>query len=438
MFISISLLTYIHSSRHDSDNTKPRTEKEIRDNNKYIIDLFLAAFTRVAPTNSNSTSTFNSPPLASDLLIPIVASIGNNDVYPHNILDPGPNEQLNAFLYIWKSIIPEDQLHTFQEGGWYVVEVIPGALRVLALNTMYFFKSNAAVDGCQGVDEPGRGQMEWMEVQLQRARMAGVKIYITGHVPPKKKNYFPSCWKMYGQLSLKYQDVIIGHLYGHMNMDHFFLMSKEEIDGIEIESLSQDAPDDRPAESSFDDLMIGDRKYLEQLFEQYSSVQPDDDGSRHVVINVSPPVVPNFHPTFRVFHYDMRNLPESNKKEVVPVGYTQYFANLTKWNPERKRDDSDDDGSEDEDEDEDKGENLDEDSLSQRKRKKKKKRNPSGHLEYEIEYSTAHSYGMLNLSCQSWLDMARRLASQGRSGEGIWRQYVERMFVQTRNGSEWA
>lgn len=30
--------------------------------------------------------------------VPIVPSLGNNDVYPHNIMEPGPNRVTQEFL----------------------------------------------------------------------------------------------------------------------------------------------------------------------------------------------------------------------------------------------------------------------------------------------------------------------------------------------------
>ncbi|RUS27408.1 Metallo-dependent phosphatase-like protein [Jimgerdemannia flammicorona] len=411
------------NARHDSDNRRPRTKKEILNSNRYITTRFLETF---APTSRLSPSNITRQP---ETCCPIVASIGNNDVYPHNILDSGPkNPTLNAFLGIWEAFIPEEQVHTFQEGGWYSVDVIPGLLKVLSLNTMYFYKSNAAVDGCDDHDDPGTQEIEWIEAELQKAEKNHMKVYLTGHVPPKRKNYFPSCWHKYGKLSLKYRHVIIGHLFGHVNLDHFFLLSKKEIEGHKISRQPEAVPEDweRTNRSAFALPVSGDlatqysdsppelqlggaRQYLEQLFEQYSSIKSGEDGAHHVVINISPSVVPTFNPTFRIFHYEVQESAQKNQRGVVPLGYTQYFANLTKWNEKAK-------GTEEEDADAD---------IS----------NPPPwlHVEYEVEYSTMESYGMRDLSVASWLKVARELGD----GKSLWRDYVRRMYVQTRNGLKW-
>lgn len=43
---------------------------------------------------------------------------------------------------IWKSFVPFHSYQVFQRGAYYSVEVIPDALAVISLNTMYFFASN--------------------------------------------------------------------------------------------------------------------------------------------------------------------------------------------------------------------------------------------------------------------------------------------------------
>jgi endopolyphosphatase len=87
------------------------------------------------------------------------------------------------------------------------------------------------VDGCQDhSNDPGALQMDWLEVQLMEYRERGMQVWLTGHVPPHMGHYFDNCCKLslsrrpsssrpdlrYGDLALRYQDTIVGHLYGHM------------------------------------------------------------------------------------------------------------------------------------------------------------------------------------------------------------------------------
>jgi endopolyphosphatase len=47
---------------------------------------------------------------------------------------------------IWKHFIPTASRKTFEIGGYYSVEVVPGELAVISLNTLYFFESNTGKD----------------------------------------------------------------------------------------------------------------------------------------------------------------------------------------------------------------------------------------------------------------------------------------------------
>jgi endopolyphosphatase len=72
----------------------------------------------------------------NDFVIPIVPTFGNNDIMPHNIFTNGPNRWTMKYLDIWRKFIPEAQRHQFQQGGWFSVELIPGKLAAISLNTM--------------------------------------------------------------------------------------------------------------------------------------------------------------------------------------------------------------------------------------------------------------------------------------------------------------
>lgn len=63
--------------RHDIDRLLPRTPQEIFESNTMMVDKML----EVIPRD-----------------IPIVPSLGNNDIYPHNVLAAGPNRITEHFL----------------------------------------------------------------------------------------------------------------------------------------------------------------------------------------------------------------------------------------------------------------------------------------------------------------------------------------------------
>ncbi|KAI8575382.1 hypothetical protein K450DRAFT_215845 [Umbelopsis ramanniana AG] len=392
------------SARHDSDNSLRRTKEEIYDVNKNMSLLMY--------------NTFSQSPLSSKKSIPIIPTFGNNDIYPHNILYGGNKGKrvFEKFLDIWKPFIPKDQYETFLTGGYFAVDVVPNHLKVISLNTMYFYNSNAAVDSCSKKSSPGHQQLEWLQKQLRQTKKEGTKIVIIGHVPPIPKAYYSSCYRQYSKLALKYDGVISGHLYGHLNMDHFLILGDED--------TTKHGNQHEEAALADDTISINRNipKYLKALRDSYRSVNYVNDGKvHHAVINISPSVIPEMNPTFRIFRY------EADEKASTfgdLVGYTQWFANLTHWNTHQPKHNA-------------KlilqGENH---VLSSRKGHKDDNNNDNAnipYLEYEVEYDTLEDYKMEDLSTDSWLSLARDLGGEGHTSEELWNNYAYRMFVQSKD-----
>jgi endopolyphosphatase len=75
--------------------------------------------------------------------------------------------------------------------------------------------------------------MEWLRIQLQILRDRGLKAILMGHVPPArvdgKESWDETCWQKYTLWQRQFRDVIVGNLYGHMNIDHFMLQDFDQI-----------------------------------------------------------------------------------------------------------------------------------------------------------------------------------------------------------------
>ncbi|GAB5590600.1 Endopolyphosphatase [Umbelopsis nana] len=379
------------NARHDSDSNHPRTRKEIYKLNQRVADLM------------EKTFGFNPSGDADQHYVPIVPSFG------------GPtNPTIRRFLDIWRPFIPYDQLHTFQMGGYFAVDVIPGKIRVLALNTLYFYNSNAAVDGCDVEGDPGKDHMDWLDAQLELARQLKLKVHVTGHVPPRPKAYYGSCLRAYTRITQKYSDIILGHWYGHVNMDHFILLDDE--DGNEAKGMSileqmhelKDIP-----------------SYLEELHNRYKRASTSN-ATNQVVVNISPSVLPVYLPTFRIIHYDVDDIQSPTFGNLH--GYSQYYSNVTYWNEHQPKSVANDFDQDDE--------SVDADTASIRKSSpqrttKKPKQGPMPYIEYELEYTTKKDLGMKDLSGESWMDLARRLTRKDEESKKFWRSYIDKIFVQT-------
>jgi endopolyphosphatase len=447
------------------------------------------------------------------LTIPVVPTLGNNDILPHNILLPGPNKWLRYYTDIWKKFIPEEQKHSFEFGGWFYVEVIPNELAVFSLNTLYFFDRNAAVDDCTTPSEPGYKQMEWLRIQLEFMRRRGMKAILMGHVPParteSKKLWDETCWQKYTLWLRQYRDVVTGSVFGHMNIDHFLLRDAKEVGGLSDSLDTREAMEDELTAQSTSD-------YLQEMRTEWSKIvrppsgkangeskgkkkHSDPWGERYQVSLVGPSIVPNYFPTLRVVEYnitglektpvwadnvgqnlspvldqeeeqtslDLRDLsdveteqrkknkhkggkkhkkPNKDKKPKDPkvgvpnppdktsppgpayssqtlsfTSYTQYFANLTHINNDIMPNDR-----------EKESEAISEDSwvdwlLKWRKGKHgdKKPKDPKPHpkdFQFEVEYDTKTDklYKLSDLTVNSFVDLAYRMAppTKGKKGKG--------------------
>ncbi|KAA8625177.1 endopolyphosphatase [Pyrenophora tritici-repentis] len=305
--------------------------------------------------------------------IPIVPTFGNNDILPHNIFTSGPNRWTTKYLDIWRGFIPEAQRHQFQQGGWFSVEVIPGKLATISLNTIYFFTSNSAVDGCAKKHEPGYEHMEWLRIQLQLLRERGMKAILMGHVPPArvdgKESWDETCWQKYALFERQFRDVIVGNLFGHMNIDHFMLQDFESIEkdtenghmGVSVRSATSGNEvelfeDGEVTVASATDYLLNLRqawaqlpappvKSNKKLRTKYSDEEEEEEeeqedtvwdwlasmvsrsskdrkeerkkylekiggqyAERYAVTHVAPSIVPNYFPTLRIIEYNITGL----------------------------------------------------------------------------------------------------------------------------------
>ena len=473
----------------------PRTEQQVTELNELLVTKFLEVF--------GKDDKIDDPDPTNDLKIPVIPSFGNNDIMPHNIFTPGPNKWTRKYLDIWKKLIPEEQRHGFARGGWFSVEVIPQRLTVFSLNTLYFFDSNTAVDGCAAKSEPGYEQMEWLRIQLQFLRQRNMKAILMGHVPParteSKQSWDETCWQKYTLWMQQYRDVIVGSLYGHMNIDHFMLqdfkdISKKALKGKQ-QSLSRTALDDEMTIQSSADYLTelrsdwsqipdppkvksinGSRidsflNMIDDLTKSIKRKKSKEDkfldaiggewAERYSLSLIAPSVVPNYFPTMRVVEYNISNLnaislpmspdqrdsssmqaqdarendsfetlgeeagenkrkkhkskkphfkvPKPPSKSAPPgpaylpqtlswLGYTQYYANLTRINNDFTGD---------------RGDVSDQRWHEGKHSGKRPKESRKHHKKfaYAIEYSTKNdsTFGLQDLSVRSYIDLAGRI-----------------------------
>ncbi|CCG25150.1 Phm5 protein [Candida orthopsilosis Co 90-125] len=318
--------------RHDNDRNYPRTEQNIFEMNEHVSKLMYETFKK------------NDTP---ELEIDLIPSLGNNDVYPHNLFSIGPTLQTRELFQIWQRFIPQSQLHTFNRGAYFFKEVIPGQLAILSINTLYLFQSNPLVDNCDKRKQPGYKLFEWLGYVLKELRARNMKVWLTGHVPPNEKNYDLTCLRKYIVWIYEFRDIIVGGLYGHMNLDHFIpldsvaayksirnsqkkqkpkqlemfeVFNEEYYDDLETEALGETSFY-QTLDEKFDDSFFRVQggvpsnkvEYMNTVREEvYAKIKgkrkSGDYAERYSISHVGSSIVPTFNPGLRVWEYNITNL----------------------------------------------------------------------------------------------------------------------------------
>ncbi|KHC62914.1 endopolyphosphatase [Candida albicans P75016] len=328
------------SARHDNDREYPRTRQHIFNMNKEISDKFVTL-----------TSESDGQPL--------IYPVSNNDIMPHNLMDTGPSLQTRELFEAWRPFIPQVQMHTYLMGAYYFQEVIPNQLAVLSLNTMYWFDSNPMVDDCDNKGDPGYKLFEWLGYVLKEMRARNMKVWLCGHVPPNEKNYDTTCLRKYIAWTHEYRDVIVGGLYGHMNLDHFI-----PLDSVQAyKSIQKDFKDEFKQKSVFsvedeDVLALEDSNlykaldenfsdkffrvtggvpnnkvtYLETLREElYAPLKGKKKSGEHFerysIAHVTASIIPTFNPGMRVWEYNITDL-EDKLQQVKFEPWDKFFAGV--------------------------------------------------------------------------------------------------------------
>lgn len=340
--------------RHDNDRMHPRTEEAIFDQNEETTELIFNQF---------RDEDLGEVPV---LKFPIIPSLGNNDVYPHNMCALGPTLFTRKFFNIWERLIPHSQMHTFVRGGFFFQEVIPDHLAVLSINTLYLFSSNPLVDNCDKRKQPGYKFFQWLGYVLKELRSRNMKVWVTGHVPPNNKNFEWTCLRKFTAWMYEYRDIIIGNLYGHMNLDHFFALDAvEAYRSIEDDygkfGFCYSLPDEwetrqtKEGEKSNIRSFFGPRSgppsnkvaFMESVRQSYASMKKGRKGGieseRYTIAHVGTSVVPTFNPGMRIWEYNITGLPELiQSKTSLFSNWSQFFREVEERLEEETEDDYND------------------------------------------------------------------------------------------------
>lgn len=154
--------------------------------------------------------------------IPIVPSVGNNDVVPDYYLDlEEPDEMLKMVTGGLGHLLGNDTAN-FLKGGYYARKV-SSRLTILSLNTILYSTNHQP----PSTQKDPLGQFLWLVQQLRQASQSNTTVYIMGHIPPTvgsychtqlwQEHYLDRYYAIVGQFS----HVVKGQLFGHLHSDEF-------------------------------------------------------------------------------------------------------------------------------------------------------------------------------------------------------------------------
>ncbi|KAF8591358.1 sphingomyelin phosphodiesterase [Ramaria rubella] len=167
--------------------------------------------------------------MAAKVGSPVYGAIGNHDTSPVNAF-PRTDTQttLNAQWVFniqsagwrqWIGAAAATELdHT---SGSYAV-VVPGLdLRVISINTQYWYPQNFWLYDTDNMPVDPNGILAFMVRQLQASEDAGQRAWIIGHIPAGKADAFHDQSNYYDQIVQRYKNTIAGHFFGHSHKDQF-------------------------------------------------------------------------------------------------------------------------------------------------------------------------------------------------------------------------
>ncbi|KAI9207595.1 Metallo-dependent phosphatase-like protein [Polychytrium aggregatum] len=376
-------------TRHDRDNNLPVKKGEPTEQNENVVSFLTSAF---------NTSR-----------VQVVPAIGNWDVWPHNSLKAGPNDVLDGLYEIWKPFLKgsskaekKDIAASFKRGGYHHRELVPGALDVIATNSLYWYSDNPEIPDCVPLSrslsdyalkkskEPGDVELQWLVTKLTHIREAGKKVMIVGHIAPTdasgEPSYRKNCYEWYSQISGEFSDVILGQLFGHINQDILTVL---------VKSAWQ-----RPkAESQYRFMPITSSVLFQ---ERYAFPQWNIVGFYHT----SPSIVPVFNPGFRAGSLAITN---DGTNQSFIQHYAQYHLDLEAANRQWDREHAD--------------------PPPRKKPGKARFQNDSEPFQYQVDCHSLEDFGMQRMDPQSVGRLLARMGSSSTKSSTLIRQYKACMTI---------
>ncbi|GJF00288.1 sphingomyelin phosphodiesterase [Phanerochaete sordida] len=177
---------------------------------------------------TNDLAAFNAE-MAAKLKGPIFPAIGNHDSVPVNSFPRNTTVTTIGSQFVfdtqsagWAQFIgAAAAAEVDHNSGSYSVVVSGMNLRIISVNTQYWYKQNFWVYDSDTQQPDPNGLLAFMVQELQAAEDAGQRAFIIGHMPMGKEDALNDQSNYYNQITQRYKNTIAAQFFGHSHKDQF-------------------------------------------------------------------------------------------------------------------------------------------------------------------------------------------------------------------------
>ncbi|CAG8514318.1 22627_t:CDS:10 [Racocetra persica] len=167
---------------------------------------------------------------------PFFPVIGNHESAPVNSFPTSSISDIASVSWLystlssqWNDWLSDDVLESIEKNGFYSAKLPKYKLRVLGINTNYFYKLNLWLLMRPREEWDPEWMLKWVVNQLDEAEKLGEKVWILGHMSALDQDSFPSIGVYFSQIVARYKDTIVGQFYGHSHWDEFNVIYDKSI-----------------------------------------------------------------------------------------------------------------------------------------------------------------------------------------------------------------
>lgn len=157
----------------------------------------------------------------------VYGTAGNHEANPTNAFQPSSVGDDSQWVYDvlsgeWARWIDNEEVTEADAGGRYSAKYADGNLRIISLNTNFYYRQNYWMYQKNWIQDPN-DQLAWLVTELDAAEQAGESVFIIGHMPFGDTDSFHEGSHYLDQVVNRYSATISAMFFGHTHVDAFQL-----------------------------------------------------------------------------------------------------------------------------------------------------------------------------------------------------------------------